>query len=57
MTTMGKVDKILCHMDEIVSPTYEMGILLLCHTDEMLSPTYGIATDLMLYVRDSKSYV
>ena len=44
-------------MDEIVSPTYEMGILLLCHTDEMLSPTYGIATDLMLYVRDSKSYV
>ena len=44
-------------MDEIVSPTYEMGILLLCHSDEMISPAYGIAIELMSYGRVSKSYV
>ena len=38
-------------MGELVSPTYEIGILLLCHTDEMLSPTYEIATGLMSYRR------
>ena len=47
----------LCHTDEIVTPTYEIGELWLCHTDEMLSPTYEIATDLMSYGRDSNSYV
>ena len=44
-------------MDEIVSPTYEIDILLLYQTDEMLSPTYGIAIDLMAYGRVRKSYV
>ena len=47
----------LCHTEELISHTYEIGILLLCHTDEMLSPTYEIATDLMSYGRVSKSYV
>ena len=36
----------LCHTDEIVTPTYEIGELWLCHTDEMLSPTYEITTAL-----------
>ena len=37
----------LCHRDELVSPTYEIGILLLCHTDEISSLTYEIAMSLI----------
>ena len=47
----------LCHTEELVSPTYEIGVLLLHHTDEMLSPTYEIATDLMSCGLVGKSYV
>ena len=39
----------LCHTDEIVTPTYEIGELWLCHTDEMLSPRYDLATVVMSY--------
>ena len=41
----------------IVSPTYEIGVLLLCYMDEMLSPTYEIAIYIMSYEQDNKSYV
>ena len=47
----------LCHTDEIVTPTYEIGVLLLCHTDEMLSPTYDLATVVMSYGGVNKSSV
>ena len=36
-------------MDEIVSPTYGIDILLLCHTNEMLSRPYEIRTLVMSY--------
>ena len=31
----------LCHTDEMLSPTYESATAL-CHTDEMVTPTYEI---------------
>ena len=31
-------------MDELVSPTIEIGVLLLCHVDEMLSRPYDKTT-------------
>ena len=47
----------LCHTDEIVTPTYEIGVLWLCHTDEILSPTYDLATVVMSYGGVNKSSV
>ena len=47
----------LCHTDEIVTPTYEIGELWLCHTDEMLSPTYDLTTVVMSYGGVNKSSV
>ena len=44
----------LCQMDEIVNPTYDIGVLWLCLTG---SPTDEIVRDLMSYGRDSKPYV
>ena len=41
----------LCHTDEIVTPTYEIGELWLCHTDELISPPYDIAIVTISYGR------
>ena len=46
----------LCHTEESIRSTYEIGELMLRHTDEMQTPTFEIATDLMSYGRDNKSY-
>ena len=42
----------LCHTDEIVTPTYEIGVLWLCHTDEMLSTEAYIRHWLLRYYLD-----
>ena len=47
----------LSHTEELISPTYEIGILLLCRTDEMLSRPYEITTLLKSYGGVSKSSV
>ena len=44
-------------MNETVSPTQEIGILLLCHTNVILSLPYEMSSLVMAYGWDVKSYL